>query len=151
MQIQAMMGGMDMNAMREMRAAMFAKADGDKSGGLSLQEFTKTAASGPMARMGQMSDAPDTKDMFASLDADGDGNLTSAELDSMKPPQQLLGNDAMAALLSLQGLDQSSGGAASGASGTSQALSDLLSQALDAFADKSKKDEDRTSRFDLAA
>lgn len=153
MQIQGMMGGMDMAAMREMRAAMFAKADGDKSGGLSLEEFTKTAETGPMAKMAKMSGAPGIGEMFSAMDADGDGSVTAAEMDSMKPPQSMMSGDTMSALLSLQGLDTSSNSQGGQAFDPDQAVSDLLTQALEAFSAKSKSEEDTkaSDRFDLAA
>jgi EF hand len=56
---------------------VFDKADTDASGGLNVDEFKGLAAKGPGAERRA------TKDLdaaFASIDADGDGSLTKAEM-----------------------------------------------------------------------
>jgi EF hand len=146
MQIQGMMGGMDMNAMREKRAAMFAKADGDKSGGLSLEEFTKAAQSVSTSKTGKTSGSPEIGKMFAKMDADGDGNVTAAEMEKMKPPQQMMGGDTMNALLSAQGLGQSGDAKSATKFDPDKAMSDLLAKALDAFNASNKQDETKSSK-----
>ena len=84
MDISSMGSGMDFMAMREEKAAMreqmMAKADTDSSGGLSIEEFTEVAANRPMGGA-ESAEGKSVEDIFAEIDADGDGELTSAEME----------------------------------------------------------------------
>ena len=84
MDISSMGSGMDFTAMREEKAAMreqmMAKADTDSSGALSIEEFTEVAANRPMGGA-ESAEGKSVEDIFAEIDADGDGELTSAEME----------------------------------------------------------------------
>ena len=84
MDISSMGSGMDFMAMREEKAAMreqmMAKADTDSSGSLSIEEFTEVAANRPMGGA-ESAEGKSVEDIFAEIDADGDGELTSAEME----------------------------------------------------------------------
>lgn len=65
-------GNVDFSAMRQ---AMLQKTDADGSGGLSLEEFK--------AGHGRSdSGAPSVENIFAKIDADGDGSVTQTELEA---------------------------------------------------------------------
>ena len=66
--------GIDFSAMR----ARFEQADADKSGALSLEEFEQASSGGPLGAAGSAGHA-NAEEMFASLDTDGDGEVTSTE------------------------------------------------------------------------
>jgi hypothetical protein len=66
--------------MAQMQSKMFAKADGDGSGGLDVKEFSQMVKSSPMGSASG-SDAK-LSETFGKLDANGDGSLSKAELDS---------------------------------------------------------------------
>lgn len=97
--------------LQQQRQAMFQNSDTDSSGGLSLDEFK---AAGPKDTNGNVisppEGAPSVEDIYASLDADGDGNLTQTEIDAghlqgaEKPgSQSLLSSDTLGGLLSQLG------------------------------------------------
>jgi EF hand len=68
-------GGMpSMDAVRQMQQKMFAKADGNGSGGLDSTEFESMMKNGPMA-------SADAKQAFAKIDADGSGELSATEME----------------------------------------------------------------------
>jgi hypothetical protein len=110
------MGSMSPQMMQQMQQKMFAKADADQSGAISLEEFGKAGPGQAGAAKGA-----DAQKMFAKLDADGDGNLTQAE---MKPPNGL-STGTMSGLLQMQ-------------TGNDEMLLQLFSD------NKSAKDEART-------
>jgi Ca2+-binding EF-hand superfamily protein len=73
--------------------SLFQKADMNKSGGLSLEEFTASAPT-------HETDTSKIETLFTSLDSDSDGNLTESELESglaqQKPPApNLLSSDML--------------------------------------------------------
>lgn len=73
-------GGMpSMDAMRQMQQKMFARADGDGSGGLDATEFESMVKSSPMGGKGQGGMSVD--DAFKKIDGDGDGKLTQTEME----------------------------------------------------------------------
>ncbi len=67
--------------MQQKSAQAFGKADGDGSGGLSIDEFKSMMESSPMAKAGKVGGAEKASEAFGKLDADGDGSLTKTELD----------------------------------------------------------------------
>ena len=97
--------------LQQQRQALFQNADTDSSGGLSLEEFK---AVGPTDSNGNVivppEGAPSVEDIYASLDADGDGSLTQAEIEAGPPQgaakpgsQSLLSSDTLGGLLSQLG------------------------------------------------
>ena len=106
MDISSMGSGMDLMAMREemaaMREQMMAKADTDSSGGLSIEEFTEVAANRPMGGA-ESAEGKSVEDIFAEIDADGDGELTSAEMEEhMEANRPQMSAQTGAALTMLQ-------------------------------------------------
>lgn len=106
MDISSMGSGMDFMAMREEKAAMreqmMAKADTDSSGGLSIEEFTEVAANRPMGGA-ESAEGKSVEDIFAEIDADGDGELTSAEMEEhMEANRPQMSAQTGAALTMLQ-------------------------------------------------
>jgi Ca2+-binding EF-hand superfamily protein len=93
--------------MQDALSERFKADDTDESGGLSLEEFTEAQANrtqgsnGPANIAGK---APPAEEMFAQLDADGDGQVTETELsDAMPPaPQGSFSTDTLQALLAAQ-------------------------------------------------
>ena len=63
---------------QERGAEKFKSADTDASGGLSIEEFEKLAAS-RQVNQANSADKPSPADIFAKLDRDGDGELTKSE------------------------------------------------------------------------
>lgn len=63
-------GGLDIDA-------LFGKADGDKDGAVSREEFTKAREANPMS---QMMGNSEEDDAFGQIDADGDGSLSKDEV-----------------------------------------------------------------------
>ena len=109
MDISSTSSAMDLMAMREEMAArreeMMAKSDTDGSGGLSIEEFSETAANSPMGGA-ESADGKSVEDIFAEIDADGDGELTSAEMEehmeANKPPAPQMSAETGSALTMLQ-------------------------------------------------
>lgn len=106
MDISSTGSGMDFMAMREEKAAMreqmMAKADTDSSGGLSIEEFTEVAANRPMGGA-ESAEGKSVEDIFAEIDADGDGELTSAEMEEhMEANRPQMSAQTGAALTMLQ-------------------------------------------------
>jgi Ca2+-binding EF-hand superfamily protein len=64
-------GGFDINA-------MFGKADADRSGGISRDEFSKVGQTNPLAALLKQNE----NDTFAKIDSDGDGSLSKEEMKS---------------------------------------------------------------------
>jgi Ca2+-binding EF-hand superfamily protein len=121
MSVGSIGGGSSVNAafLQQMREQMFAKADADQSGGVSLDEFKALGQKHSQGvQAGQ--NMPSAEEIFASMDADGDGSLS---MDEMKPPEggprgagghqgpppggPQMSNDLMSALTSLQSSDDS--------------------------------------------
>lgn len=115
----------------------FAADDTDKSGGLSLKEFTaahEARGAGPANSAG----APSAEEIFSKLDSDGDGEVTLSEMEANKPkrPPAEFSPETFSSLLSAQEESGSNSlsdflSALSGASGSSD--SDVLSQLLEAL------------------
>lgn len=109
MDISSTSSAMDLMAIREEKAAMreqmMAKADTDSSGGLSIEEFSEAAANRPMGGAGS-AEGKSIEDIFAEIDADGDGELTSAEMEehreANKPPAPQMSAQTGSALTMLQ-------------------------------------------------
>jgi hypothetical protein len=85
MQISGSGNSTMMQQLQAMRTQMFQKADGDKSGGLSVDEFKVAGQNVPGGAQGTKG-APKAEEAFAKLDTNRDGNLTSDEMQAMKPP-----------------------------------------------------------------
>lgn len=109
MDISSASSTMDLAAIREEMAArreeMMAKSDTDGSGGLSIEEFSEAAANGPMGGA-ESADGKSIEDIFAEIDADGDGEVSSAEMEehmeANKPPAPQMSAQTGAALTMLQ-------------------------------------------------
>lgn len=109
MDISSTGSGMDLTAMRDqmaaMREQMMAKSDTDGSGGLSIDEFSQAAANRPMGGA-ESAEGKSVEDIFAEIDADGDGELTSAEMEehmeANKPPAPQMSAQTGSALTMLQ-------------------------------------------------
>lgn len=142
--------GFDFAAMRarfqENAMAKFEAADADKSGGLSLDEFKGIQADNPFGSA-KPAGAPSAEEMFAKLDADGDGQLTASER-----PQAPGGNfspEAFMNLLSAQeGFSTSGFGQSSmmnllsaGSESQQSSETDLVSQLMDALTDSTDEDK----------
>jgi Ca2+-binding EF-hand superfamily protein len=111
---------------QQWRARQFARADQDKSGGLSLDEFTQMAArrrGGPAANSaGNPADSTQAttgtqanaaiQDGFKRLDSNNDGSLSQAELEAARPDPSpshrpdAFNSESFQALLATQGGDQ---------------------------------------------
>jgi Ca2+-binding EF-hand superfamily protein len=111
---------------QQWRARQFARADQDKSGGLSLDEFTQMAArrrAGPAANSaGNPADSTQAttgtqantaiQDGFKRLDSNNDGSLSQAELEAARPDPSpshrpdAFNSESFQALLASQGGDQ---------------------------------------------
>lgn len=141
-------GGSSAAMIQQMRERMFTRADKDQDGGLSFDEFksirrpseggaspadsTAAQASGTaLATATLASDAVATA--FKSLDADGDGKLTSAELEKGRRQaggsQAMMSGDALQALLAAQegaGGQQAQGGPQSQAGGLQAVVARML-------------------------
>lgn len=100
---------------KQMRERLFARADKDGSGGLSLVELQAAAPgrsrSAPADAAGGTAASDRAAKIFARLDADGDGSVTAAELEAGRPGRSgsTLSSASMAALLSGQEASGSSG------------------------------------------
>lgn len=144
MQVSSAGGTQAAEYMRQMREKMFSRADGDGSGGLSLDEFSAIGqgrnGTGAAESAGSAASAAATdraKEAFSRLDTDGDGSLTQAEMEAGRPPPPNGGMapDTMSALLSSQESATGSG-SATGSTANSNGLAELFSS-LDADGDGS--------------
>jgi len=106
MDISSTGSGMDFTAMKDQMAAMrdqmMAKSDTDGSGGLSIDEFSQAAANRPIGGA-ESAEGKSVEDIFAEIDADGDGELTSAEMEEhMEANRPQMSAQTGAALTMLQ-------------------------------------------------
>ncbi|MFC0408314.1 EF-hand domain-containing protein [Roseomonas elaeocarpi] len=130
MQVSSSSSAQALEQMKQMREKMFSRADQDSSGDLSLDEFESmapgTSDTSPASSAGSTTATNRAAEVFASLDTDDDGSVTSAELEAGRsggrppgpPPQGGFSSDSMSALLS--------GQEASTTSGSSSASDDLF-------------------------
>jgi Ca2+-binding EF-hand superfamily protein len=155
MQISGSGNSAMLQQMQAMRSQMFQKADADKSGGLNLDEFKVAGQNMPGGTQGSKS-AGKVEEAFKKIDTNGDGNLTSDEMEAFKPKFDM---NSMSALLGAQEASQSAGSDPanellkmlnsqdaneSGGSQSSEA-DDLVSQLMDmlnASSQKSAKSQD---------
>jgi len=86
----------------------FDKDDTDKSGGLSIEEFTEALSNGPQGPA-NISGKPSAEELFSRLDKNGDGQISLDEFKAAKPssPSGNLSPETLASLLTAQ--EQSSG------------------------------------------
>lgn len=93
--------GSGMDLMAAMREQMMAKSDTDGSGGLSIEEFTEASANRPMGGA-ESAGGKSVEDIFAEIDADGDGELSSAEIEehmeANRPPMSAQTGSALTML-----------------------------------------------------
>ena len=79
-------------AAAHMRERLFNRADSDRSGAVSLDEFTQLARRGAANRAGGTAGSaalpadPALRDAFNSIDSDGNGQISAAEMAAAKPP-----------------------------------------------------------------
>jgi hypothetical protein len=152
--------GPDPSAMAAMRQKMFAKADTDGDGKLSLSEFkaasaqdngTKAvelqgsegakAAKGPPPLGGKP--IMDVESLFSAMDTDGDGTVSAKEHAAFEPK---MGQDTINALLSLQGFDQNAQPAVGFES--NGPMNDVINQ-LQTILDKFKEHEESSSKHSV--
>jgi hypothetical protein len=126
MQVSGAGGGTGAAMIQQMRDRLLTRADGDGNGRLSLEEF-HTLAKKPPA--GGPAEAAGTRAMdaaFKALDADGDGQLTTAELARARRHHQgqaeMGGPDSLAVLLGAQEHAATGGG-----------LRGVLARAMEAY------------------
>ncbi len=81
MNIEGSYSGLSMAELSELRAQRFQSADTDSSGGLTLEEMLQGRQNLPSGKNG-----PSIEDMFAQMDADGDGEVTQSEMEAAPPP-----------------------------------------------------------------
>jgi hypothetical protein len=86
---------------QQMRQQVFSRADKDRDGSISLAEFQAQAKPAASAGTGA------TDAAFASLDTDGDGKLSAAEMAKARPhhpwgSRPAMGTDGLSALLGAQ-------------------------------------------------
>lgn len=97
-QMRAMMGNFNPQDMQ----AKMAEADTDGSGGLSIEEFQATDM-GAKITEAKAAEGQSIEDVFAQMDADGDGELTQADREArMAERQASFSSDMMSTLLALQ-------------------------------------------------
>lgn len=109
MDISSTNSAMDLMAMREemaaMREQMMAKSDTNGSGGLSIEEFTEASANRPVGGA-ESAEGKSIEDIFAEIDADGDGEVSSTEMDehmeANRPPAPPMSAETGSALTMLQ-------------------------------------------------
>ena len=103
--------GANSTAMAQMRDRQFSRADSDRSGALSLEEFASAARRGPAAFAGGQANSaaapadPALRDAFRSLDSNGDGQVSAAEMAAARqpsPPSDGFDSASFAALLGSQ-------------------------------------------------
>ncbi len=100
MQINGCGNAAAMQMMQQMQQKLFAQADADSSGGLSLEEFKSIGQNAPTGKNGRAG-AADPTEMFSKLDTDGDGSLTAEEMEAGRP-RPPFSAEASGALLKLQ-------------------------------------------------
>lgn len=118
--------------MLQMWKEKMAAADADASGGLSLEEFTKLGESGK-AEGASKTGAPDPADIFAKLDGDGDGELSTEEMKPPAPGEAKMGGAAMSMLLGMQEEESTE---------EDSSVSDLVSQLASKLIDAADTDGD---------
>jgi len=130
MQISAQGG---MVAMQQMHQRLFQQADTDQDGALTLDEFKSIGKNMP-AGDAKPAGAPSPEDMFAKMDKDGDGKLSTAE---MEPPKPRFEASSMYALLEAQSEaneeDETAANGNGAAIDTSGKLEQLLAQLVQKF------------------
>jgi hypothetical protein len=152
----------DPSAMATMREKMFAKADADGDGKLTLSEFKVATGEGNQAKAvgldgvdgAKAAKGPpppggkpimDIESLFSSMDADGDGVVSAKEHAAFQPQ---MGQDTINALLSLQGLNQNAQPAISFEDDGS--MSDIINQ-LQTILDKFKERENSSAQRSVTA
>lgn len=95
--------GIDISSMRarmqEAAEARMQKADLDKSGGLSLEEFDGLRTDSPFKSSGPMADKS-SEDIFTKLDKNRDGELTKSEFP--RPSESAMSDKMMSKMMMLQ-------------------------------------------------
>ena len=85
MQISSYYGNMpSLQDMKQMREQMFSKADSNGDGGLDIDEFKAMGKNLPAGKSDQANNDK-AADVFAKIDADGDGKITQSEMEAAKP------------------------------------------------------------------
>lgn len=120
MQISGAGGAGQAAQIQQWRDRLFARADQDRSGGLSLDEFSAMASRRRESRTAEspagIAGAPaasSLQDAFRRLDSNGDGSLTRAEMAAARPGAQPSGGlsaQSLNALLNSQGQENRSQG-----------------------------------------
>ncbi len=169
MQVSANSGAAALQQMQAMHQRMFADADSDGDGSLTVDEFKSIGQNMPAGRS-KPAGAPSAEDMFAKLDTNGDGKLSSAEAE---PPRPQFAPESMSTLLESQSQDDqnsllsllseltaeteedgpSSTNDQTSATTTTSKLSDLIAQLVEKFSDIEKltKSPTSTSTIEVAA
>ena len=101
MQVSANSGAAALQQMQAMHQRMFADADSDADGSLTVDEFKSIGQNMPAGRS-KPAGAPSAEDMFAKLDTNGDGKLSAAEAE---PPRPQFAPESMSTLLESQSTD----------------------------------------------
>lgn len=70
--------------MKQMREQMFSKSDANGNGGLDIGEFKAMGKNLPAGRSDQ-ANGDKAAEVFAKIDADGDGQITQSEMEAAKP------------------------------------------------------------------
>ena len=113
---------------QQMRDRMFARADKDGDGGLSLDEFKAIGRQKRAGAAGEASGPASTAAAaaFKALDADGDGKLTTAELGKGRHQDGTarIATDGLSALLGAQ--EAAGGQAQAGSTGIQAVMSRML-------------------------
>lgn len=134
-------GSYSTSSLAAMKEQLFAKADANNSGGLTLEEFTASLPEAPTGASG--AGAASASQMFSDMDTDGDGSVTSAEFASFTPPkpsgtaglaQMGSGSDILELLNGLSSTEDSSSTSTTTASTSTDDASELFS-ALDTDGD----------------
>ncbi len=142
------MGGMpSMDAMRQMQQKMFSKADADASGGLDIKEFESAMANSPMAGKGPK--GVTAQDAFKKIDGDGNGQLSTTEMQAMQDQMMQRMQSTMQAFggAGAGGMGGMAGVMGGGAASDTQSSLDALLKALQTNedADTSTETADSTS------